>query len=127
MLTINEKKFFIGIAIGAGKLSECSNQQGAILIQGKKILSYGLNRDIIKGGKWNLSAIFDALFGSKEQDLTGAEIFSSYFPSLEDLMLSVSVGISSIYFLGKIKDQKSVEFLNSLEENHIPLKIIHLE
>jgi hypothetical protein len=40
-------------------------------------------------------------------------LFSTYFPSLEELLLLVYTPIRTIYFFGDIEDERVVKFLNS--------------
>jgi deoxycytidylate deaminase len=59
--------------------------------------------------------------------LVGAVLFSTYFPSLNDTILILSVGISTVYFMGNIDDTSAVDLINCLKENDIPLEMIKLE
>lgn len=127
MLTKTEKRFFADTTWGAAELSVCDPRRGAILINGRQIQSYGFNKKIIKDKKWEMSAIYDVIFGARSVDMAGFILFSTYFPSIDDMILIVSVGITSIYFFGEIKDSKSVLFTNSLKDGSIPLEIINLE
>lgn len=127
MLTKTEKRFFADTAWGASVLSICKPRRGAALINGRQIQSYGFNKKIIKGKKWEISAIYDVIFGAKNIDMSGFILFSTYFPSLDDMVLIVAVGISSVYFFGEISDVSTIEFTNNLKEGSISLEIIHLE
>jgi deoxycytidylate deaminase len=60
-------------------------------------------------------------------DLTGASLFSTHFPDINDLKLIVAVGISKLYFFGGTTDHSAVELINNLAGASIPLEIIHLE
>ena len=129
MLNPEEKFFFINIAIGARKLSGCNPRRGAVLIRDRQILSHGYNRRIIKNEKWEINAIYDAVFGARGGDLTGTTLFCTYFPTVDDLILILSTGISSINFVGKItdSDKDAVLFLNKITSAGIPLEIVELE
>ena len=116
MLGDREKSFFIHTAMGASEFSGCERKQGALLVRDTRILSYGFNRRVVKDKKWEVSAAYDAIFGSRQEDLSGTAIFLSYFPEVDDLKLIVATGIKSIYFNGKIDDAKAVEFMNNLTE-----------
>jgi len=60
--------------------------------------------------------------------LEDTSLFSTYFPTIDDLKTIVSVGITSIYYLGEAEDKAEIKhFLNKLSEKSIPLEIIHLE
>lgn len=59
--------------------------------------------------------------------LVGAVIFSTYFPSLNDMVLIIAVGITTVYFMGNISDTKTVDLINSTKENGISLEMIKLE
>lgn len=59
--------------------------------------------------------------------LVGAVIFSTYFPSLNDMVLILAVGITTVYFMGNISDTKTVDLINSTKENGISLEMIKLE
>lgn len=59
--------------------------------------------------------------------MTGAVLFSTCFPSLNDLVLILSVGISTVYFMGEINDAKAVDLINCTKEDGIPLEMIKLE
>jgi len=74
-----------------------------------------------------MSAIFDAIFSTRDVNLKGTIIFSSYFPDINDMKLIVATGISMVYFYGEINNSETVEFLNSIESNHFPLEIFQLE
>lgn len=127
MLTPEEKSFFIEIAIGAIKLSGCSPGRAAVLVRDRQILSHGYNRKIMKNEKWEISAIYDVIFGARQEDLTGTTLFCTYFPTVEDLMLIVATGVSSINFIGGITDKDAVFFLNKITGSGIPLEIVELE
>jgi len=59
--------------------------------------------------------------------LAGAVIFSTYFPSLNDMVLILAVGITTVFFMGNISDTKTVDLINCTKENGIPLEMIKLE
>ena len=59
--------------------------------------------------------------------LVGAVIFSTYFPSLNDMVLILAVGITTVYFMGNISDTKTVDLINSTKENGISLEMIKLD
>ena len=124
MLTPEEKRFFADIALGASRLSRCDTQKGAVLINGRQIQSYGFNRKIMN---WEISAIYDAIFGAKDVNMSNFVLFSNYFPHLNDMILIVSVGITIIYFFGDITDTEAVKFANGLKDESIPLEIINLK
>lgn len=105
----------------------CEPKRGAALINGRQIQSYGFNKKVIKGKKWEISAIYDVLFGTKDIDMSGFILFSTYFPSLDDMILIVAVGISTVYFFGEVVDVSTVEFTNNLKEGSISLEMIHLK
>lgn len=127
MLGPLEKSFFMHTAMGARELSSFEPKRGAVLTKDKQLLSYGFNRRIIKNEGWEMSAVYDAIFGARSQDLSGAILFSTYFPSVDDFKLITSVGILSLNFTGIVEDVDSVRFLNAINSNSIPLEIIHLE
>jgi len=54
-------------------------------------------------------------------------LFSTHFPSLDDMLLIISVGISVIYFFGEATDVKTVLFVNTLSKNSIPLEMVQLK
>jgi deoxycytidylate deaminase len=123
-----EKIFFIKSAIGAGELSECEPGHGATIARHKQILSFGFNQKIIRGEQWELSAIQAAVLECKDLNLGDVSLFSTYFPTLDDLKMLVSVKITSVYYLGEAEDKSEIKhFLNKLCEKSIPLEIIHLE
>ena len=130
MLTPETKRFFADIAKGASKLSGCAQKHGAVLIRGLDILSYGINRKVIKDSNnpdWEVSAILDALYGSRDKDISGAILFSTKFPSVEDMKMIAAVGISSIYFFGEVNDAGSVALVNAMADSHIPLELVKLQ
>jgi hypothetical protein len=122
-----EKKFFADNAWGASKLSTCTIRRGASLIRGNRIISTGYNRLIIKDKKWEISAIYDAVFSARDLDLTGTSLFSTHFPNTNDVILLISVGVSTLYFFGGTNDHSAVELINNLTGASILLEIIHLE
>ena len=127
MFTKNEKSFFADVTWGASRLSACDPKKGAVLINGHQIQSYGFNKSIIKNREWEISAIYDTLFGSTNINMSNFVLFTTCFPCLNEMVLIISVGISTIYFFGEITDVNSVKFVNSLKDAHIPLEIIKLE
>jgi len=74
-----------------------------------------------------MSAIFDAIFSARDVDLTDTAIFSTYFPDINDIKLIIATGVSKVYFYGKIDNPETVELMNSLVTNLIPLEIFQLE
>lgn len=127
MLTKEEKQFFFDTAKRARKLSNCNESNGAILIQGKRILAHGYNRRIIKDKDWEISAIYDAIFGARDIDISGSTIFSSYFPTIDDMKLILVTGISTVYFSGEISNNSTIELINCLPEAGISLELIQLK
>jgi len=127
MLTAEEKGFFASIAWGASKLSGCGTKEGAVLVQGRKILSYGYNRKIIPDKQWEMSATLDTLFGSKDVDITGTYLFLTRFPRIYDMKLILASGVASVYFFGEIDDSEAVQLANIASESSISLEIIKLE
>lgn len=115
--------FFADTADRACRLSECPVPKGAVLARGSKVLSYGINRRL---SEWETSAIYDAIFSAHDKDLTGTAIFSTCFPSLDDMKLIVATGISSIYYLGEVTDMDAARLVNSLNEKSISLEITRL-
>jgi len=127
-LESGEKIFFIKSAIGAGELSECEPGHGATIARHKQILSFGFNKKIVENEQWEISAIQAVILNCKEAHLEDTSLFSTYFPTIDDLKTIVSVGITSIYYLGEAEDKAEIKhFLNKLSEKSIPLEIIHLE
>jgi len=59
--------------------------------------------------------------------MTDSILFSTCFPTFDDMKLIVSVGVISVYFFGEIDDIKAVELSNNLPKNLMSLEIIHLE
>ena len=125
MYTIEEKRFFRNTALGAREIN--NNTQGAIVVRGKQIQSYGYSRRVVPKREYEISAIHDAVFGARDVNLEGAVLFSTYFPSLDDVILILSVGISTVYFMGEINDAKAVDLINCSKENDISLAMIKLE
>jgi deoxycytidylate deaminase len=82
---------------------------------------------LIKGEKWEVSAVYDTMFAARDVDLSGSDLFCSYFPTVDDLKLIISVGIKNLYFLGKIDDKESVSLLNSFDKSRKILEVIQLE
>jgi len=127
MLGDQEKSFFIQTALRSAELSGCVCKQGSVLVQDRKILSYGFNKRVLKGINHEISAIYDTIFGSRTENLVNSTLFCSYFPSVNDLTLMVSVGVTSVYFTGDIKDPEAVHFMNKLHEEDIPLLVIKMK
>jgi len=59
--------------------------------------------------------------------LSNAIIFSTHFPSVDDLKLIIATGISKLYFYGKIDNPEAVDLMNNLKPSPIPLEIFQLE
>ena len=77
---------------------------------------------IIKEKEWQISAIEDVLLRGRVEGLPHDKaLFSSYFPSLNDVKLIVAAGISAVYFFGQINDQEAVMLLNSLPEHTLEM------
>ena len=127
MLNAEEKRFFADTARGAAGLSRCARPSGAVLVKGKRILSYGYGRKIIKDKEWEVTAAADALFGARDLDISGAILFSSRFPSLEDFKMLVFLGVVAVYFFGDTDDAGAVVFANALADSCIPLELVKLE
>lgn len=127
MLGSSEKSFFLHTALGAMELSGCTIKQGAVLIQDRKLLAYGFNKKVVKKEKWEVSAIYDAIFGARTELLNDTVLFSTYFPSVDDIKLMVSVGVSTLYFMGSVEDPGAIHFINKLNEDLIPIQIIQLQ
>jgi len=109
-------------------LSSLGERRGAVLVKEGKLLSVGYNRRIIAEEKdTEISAIYDAIFSSRDINLEGSYIFSSYFPEKEDLKLMVVTGVQKVYFLGKIDDQETTKLAGILIKKAIPLDFIQLE
>lgn len=127
MLTQREKNFFLQTARGASKISDFDTKRGAVLVKGNKLLSTGYNRRLIKGQKWEISAIYDAIFSARDIDISDTFLFSTYFPDIDDMKLIITVGIKKLYFFGPIDNQDTVKLMNSLTQNLIPLEILQVE
>jgi deoxycytidylate deaminase len=127
MLTTEEKTFFRATAGGAANLSACPIKRGTVIARDHRILATGFNRRLIKTKDWEISAIYDAIFTAREADLSKSAIFSTYFPTMDDVKLMVATGVSTIYFSGEINDKNTVEMLNSLIEGGLGIEIIQFE
>lgn len=46
------------------------------------------------------------------EDAAGVYLFSTYFPTLPELMMVHSIGIKNIYFFGDITDPRCVKYFN---------------
>jgi hypothetical protein len=118
-LSDREKQFYSNMAKGSALLSFCGFQRGAVLITTGRNATHGYNRPLIKGVKIDgqdieVSAIYDAIFSSRDLDLNGSTVFSTHFPTVDDLKLMVSVGVNTIYFFGQINDAHTVMVLNEM-------------
>ena len=82
----------------------------------------------MKKGSWEISAIYDAIFGARSENLNGTTLFCNYFPSIDDLKLIVSVGIISINIPGAIIDidPEVIKLLNEINAEEIALEIVQL-
>ena len=127
MLKSKEKKFFADTAWGISRLSACPVQRGATLIRDSQLTSTGYNRKIISSKQWEISAIYDAVFSAKHEDLSESTLFSTCFPAFNDMTLIIAVGVSTLYFFGEMGDLDTVELINELPKNKIPFEIIHLK
>jgi deoxycytidylate deaminase len=117
------------IAVGASYLSECSDKRGAVVVRNRRLLAYGYNRKLTVKNGWEISAIYDAIFGTYSENLEDAVLFCTYFPSIDDIKLIVSAGIKTIKFTGTISEENSgtVKLVNQLNSEHIPLEIVQLQ
>jgi deoxycytidylate deaminase len=127
MLSIEEKRFYANTAWGASSLSSCPTKCGAVIARGDGLISSGYNRRLLKDKNWEISAIYDAILKARDIDLSRCTLFSTYFPSIDDLKLIVATGISTIYFFGIIDNQETVSLINNLNKESIPLELIHLK
>lgn len=127
MLNSKQKKFYADIAWGASELSKCDFKQGCLLARGGFILAYGYNKKIVESKEYEISAIYNAAFNARESSLNGATIFSTYFPSIDDMKIIISCGISTVYFFGVINDPHAVEIANRTVQENIPLELIQLK
>ena len=129
MLRPEEKAFFMHIALGARELSGCSVGQGAVIVRDRRLLAYGFNKKVTMKGAWEISAIYDAIFGSRTDNLEGTCLFCTYFPSVNDIILIASIGGISINFFDSITEANSeaVRLLNELNAESIPLEIVQLQ
>lgn len=59
--------------------------------------------------------------------MSGALLFSTYFPHLDELKLVFSAGISTVYFFGEVNDPESAKFLNTMTREGSPLEMVKLE
>jgi deoxycytidylate deaminase len=116
-------------AVGARELSGCPIGQGAVIVRDRSLLAYGFNRKITPKGSWEISANYDAIFGARVENLDGSFLFCTYFPTVDDIILIVSVGCIEINFMGSITKDNSeaVRLLNQLSEESIPLEIVNLQ
>jgi tRNA(Arg) A34 adenosine deaminase TadA len=119
----------MSIAVGARDLSGCPIKRGAVIVRDRRLLAYGFNRKITVKGTWEISAIYDAVFGARTEDLDGSTLFCTYFPSVDDIILIASIGGISINFMDSITETNSeaVRLLNQLTEESIPLEIVQLQ
>lgn len=97
-----------------------------MLVRDRRILSYGFRKKLIADKPWEISAVYDALFGARIDDLSGSYLFTTAFPDQQDMILIVSVGIASLHYLGKIEDMAAVQIANSLAEAKVPMEVVHM-
>ena len=93
-------------------------------------MSYGINRRIIKDSDnpaWEVSAILDALFGARDRDLTGTVLFSTKFPSIDDIKMIAAVGVITVYFFGDVNDAGAVALANAMTDCSISLELVKLQ
>ena len=124
MLTIDEKRFFINTAKLSSGRSSCNIKSGAVLTRGTRLLSTGYGRKLLKD--FEISAIYDAIFQARDNDLTEGTLFSTYFPDKDDLKLIIATGISEIYFFGAVNPETTI-LINNLTKEGIPLRLIQLK
>jgi hypothetical protein len=60
-------------------------------------------------------------------DISKSAVFSTYFPTMDDVKLIVATGVSSIYFSGDINDKSTVDLINCLVEEGLVLEIIQFD
>ena len=90
-------------------------------------MATGCNRLIVPGKKWEISAIYDAVFSARDLNLAGSHVFCNYFPDLDDVKLMAATGIASVYFSGKVTNQDAVALLNSLTDAGMPIEVTQFE
>ena len=129
VLEPKEKRFYASVALGVSALSNCPIGKGAAIVHGGSLISCGYGRLIVPGGRWEVSAVQDAIFKARDINLEGSFLFMTGFPSEEDIKITVAVGLTTIYFLGDVNDRESAELLNALSSQDGPpvLEIIQLK
>ena len=127
MLTDPEKTIFAGLALSIRELSGCPDKQGAVLVQHHRVLAHGHNRRIIKDKEWEVSAIYDALYGARSLDIAGAILYSTYYPTLDEFKMIIATGIITLYFFGEPQNADTIKLLNALPAASIPLEIVRLQ
>ena len=109
-------------------MSKLPPGRGAVLVLGGGLVAIGSNRLIIPEGRWEVSAVQDAMFrASRGVAVDGATMFLSCFPSAEDVKLMAAVGVGRVYFFGLTNDGEAADMLNGLEEGGSGIEMIQLE
>ena len=108
MLSPKEKEFFASATWGAASLSSCGRKHGAVLV-GREYgtLSFGFNRTLTID--LESSAIQELLLSGVPK---GSTIFSTKFPSHDDMKLLLAANLLKIYFFGEVNDMDSVKLVN---------------
>jgi hypothetical protein len=126
MLTEKDKEFFASVMCSAGKLSDCDQRHGAVIVGRPGILHYGCNRKLTKDQE--LSAISEVIFNIAGQRLKDLILFSTKFPDLSDMKMILSAEFNIVYFFGEITDPDSVRLVNDWNATASkPLEIIRLQ
>lgn len=107
-----------------------STGDGAVLVRGRHIASYGYSRGISDGKEtYTISGITCALtdWGARLSPDDPLSLFCTCFPNLEEMKQIVASRVERVYFMGKVHDPQVVKFANTIAGCGIPLEIIRLE
>ena len=109
-----KRDIYARYVLGLLNLSKCSSPRAAIIVgrEGRvDTVDEAISESIIPGKEYYGSPIFEVLvqFGTSRE----GELFSSYFPTLEEFILLTSTRIRSVRYMGEIEDERTVQFLNA--------------
>lgn len=110
------RNFFARTLQECRRLSKCKSFEAALVARGEDILGLSYSFAVVPETKFYNSPVIDAItmFLRKETVIVlPAILFSTYFPSYEELIVAHSAGIKEIYHFGDISDSRCVKFLNA--------------
>lgn len=103
------------------KLSEHEHPEAALIIREDSCFCLSIKNAIFNGKSFYNSPIQDVIlkYVGVYKESVPAAIFTSYFPTYNELLLILEAGIHTIYFFGDITDPEASKLLNYIKKEDI--------